>query len=189
MLVGVFIDPTAWADLNGVEYRIPYEELRESDFWQFFHLSESAREAVDESRTRVQLQPGGFADKLDLELEVDDSGRVRQAQLALDRDWVTDPATGLNPFALDIAASFVRTLTPPPDRPTLAPFAPDIRMHLSDRASFDAFVGEHPEVGQLLGVYAGAAEQATLILDFARLDARNRPPEEGGRLEIVLHEL
>lgn len=33
------------------------------------------------------------------------------------------------------------------------------------------------------------AEQARLILDFARLYARNRSPEEGGRLEIVLHEL
>ncbi len=113
VLVGVFIDPTAWADLNGVEYRIPYEELQESDFWKFFHLSETAREEAADARTLVKLQPGGFADKLDLELELGDGGRVRRALLALDRSWVANPETGLDPFALDIAASFVRTLTPP----------------------------------------------------------------------------
>ncbi|MHA1782075.1 MAG: hypothetical protein ACTSUL_01465, partial [Promethearchaeota archaeon] len=90
---------------------IRYSDFLKSDFFNFFNFSEILHEKFQEEKELLKLKPGGFREFIDLELILM-KGKIIEAILYLDRNWVGDEFS-LNPFAKDIAKSFVGTFFPP----------------------------------------------------------------------------
>ena len=175
IIFATFIWPTTWADLTGVSYKITYSQLKNSDFWAFFNLHEVSRdkEPMDYDwidRTIVFLETGGFPEEIKLQVQLDASERIRQAVLALHRPWMIGKPWGINPFALDIAKSFLDALTPNQDRGDVEPLIEGIR-------NLPHILRDHQAVPraveQLLLTYLGLQSESTTNMTFSRLIAAN----------------
>ena len=86
-----------------------FEHLQTSDFWQFFNLQIGDKIPRD-GQIFYRLKPGGFQHEIGLMIGTDVTGAIRAGILAMNRSWVTGPPYGVNPFALDITRSFIRSL-------------------------------------------------------------------------------
>src|SRR5262249_47901536 len=117
VIFAAFVMPTDWADLTGIHYRLNYPALKERNFWKFFRVRETERHE-EGARTLVLLQPGGFQSEIHLQVELDKADGIRKASLALRRSWIVGPTYGIDPFAADIAASFIGAFLPEPEVPT-----------------------------------------------------------------------
>ncbi len=174
IIFACFLDPTLWADLTGVNYRIAYADLKQSEFWSFFHITEAARQADQEGEIAVLLRPGGFQQQIALQLELDASERVAGAMLALKRDWLIPPEQGANALALDIAKSFIATFTPPPDAGDSQPLSEAV-WNARDPEKLKALFssGLDSPAAQLLLVMSGQTQESTALMNFSRLTAEN----------------
>jgi hypothetical protein len=97
------------------------EALRESDFFTFFNVHEtSRREDGGDGVQIVQCKPGGFQESIDISFDVDSAGGVLAARLDLERSWIGN-GEHVNPFANDIAKSFIDALVPSSDHAAIEP--------------------------------------------------------------------
>lgn len=92
-----------------------YEELKKSEFFSFFNISEVKRVPADSGDTQVWLKTGGFREFIDLQLTVEKTSRVREAVLFIDRSWIGDKVH-LSPFAKDLAKSYISALVAESDK-------------------------------------------------------------------------
>jgi hypothetical protein len=146
-----------------------YEKFKDSQFWAFFH--------VDESRTDndvIWLKTGGFQEYVDIKITLDGS-TITKAQLLLDRAWVGN-ASRINPFAKDIAKSFVFALLPNTLGKALAAQLWNLK---GDNDEVVTFGGEEPvsapdeEMSALLDAYVGARKLASAGTDGTHLMISN----------------
>lgn len=110
VLVALLVLPLAWADATGAPGAITYDAIRSSDFWNWFHVKE-----VEHVGRSVKLCVPSYPNDCRLDVELDSRGRVITARLRLRRSFVFGPPYGLNPFAMDIAKSFIIPFAPRAD--------------------------------------------------------------------------
>jgi hypothetical protein len=100
------VEPAIWLPLCGISTDLLYADLSASEFFGFFHLSETAREQDSETGlVEIGLKPGNWQEHISLAVTVDSDDAVRNAKLVLDRSWLSAPETA--PFALDLVGHFV----------------------------------------------------------------------------------
>ena len=83
------------------------------EFFRWFHLVRyEAPQALADGTTWHGFWPEGpaFRDRVTVNLETDQQGRIADAKLCLDRAFVVHPKDGA--FARDITASFLRWAVP-----------------------------------------------------------------------------
>ncbi|WP_037834577.1 hypothetical protein, partial [Streptomyces sp. NRRL S-481] len=91
VVFSAFLWPSEWGDLAGEPTRVPYADLRGGDFFDFFHVRETADGRTTEAgRTEVRLKTGGFQEHVDLTLDLDARERVTRAELWLRREWMAN---------------------------------------------------------------------------------------------------
>ena len=88
---------------------INYNELQNSDFFNFFNLHEIKDQKS--SQFLKKLKPGGFQEFIDIELYLNKSNDIEKARLILDREWIGNAET-INPFGKDITKSFIDAVIP-----------------------------------------------------------------------------
>lgn len=94
---------------------IKYSELKKSEFWSFFGITEQESVEMEPGKLKKIIKPGGFQEFVDIEFHVNKNDEVVKAVLKLDRSWVGDDKH-LNPFAQDISKSFIDVLTNSADK-------------------------------------------------------------------------
>jgi hypothetical protein len=186
VIFAAFVYRPFWSEYLGETYYTTYEQLKGTDFWSFFHLSESGRTPGDDGQTRVQLRTGGFQSEIHLSVSTNPKDRLVEGVLALKRSWVVGPPYGLNPFALDIARSFLAALAPPPDGDAMAKFT-GLLQQIQDRAYAEQLFKEGPEKSVLhkaLFTYLGADTSVEAPLEYSTLTMNNLKREDVDWLEI-----
>jgi hypothetical protein len=135
---------TKRAEVDGAKstLRVSYDSLKSSDFYQFFRLTEVASMSLPGGVRVVELKPGAFRNSIDIALSLDGAENVTSAHLGLARQWIGS-GEKLNPFATDIAASFLRAFASDRERLEMqdwadalraVPGAPDGVVHLRPAA-------------------------------------------------------
>jgi hypothetical protein len=100
------VEPAVWLPLCGVATDVRYADLQASEFFGFFHLSETGRTTDEQTgMTTIGLQPGAWQEHIELGAVVDGDEAIRMATLMLDRSWVSDPQTAM--FAADLISHFI----------------------------------------------------------------------------------
>ena len=176
VVFAAFLWPTVWADLRGVTYRITYSQLRNSEFWSFFHLHEVGRRETSQDRTAVLLETGGFHEEIEFQVQQDASECIREGSLALRRAWVVRKPWDINPFALDITRGFLGALTPTPDRDDIEPLMEGLWI-LKDPQRVSTMLereaGASSVLGRVLLTYLGMQSESITFMTFSRLVAKN----------------
>jgi hypothetical protein len=113
---------------------------------------------------------------------------VREGTLALRRSWVIGRPFGVDPFARDIAKSFIAALLPEPDRPS-AVEVPAAIVSLRETPVIEALVARREASGlsareRLQLTYLGLAPESTELFTFCRIQARNE--QRDGEAWLVL---
>jgi hypothetical protein len=85
--------------------KFQYSKIKESDFYNFFNLSEKSMIG-----NLISLKPGGFQKHIDFLFKVEND-LIYEAILSLDRAWIGNDES-VNPFAKDITKSFISALFP-----------------------------------------------------------------------------
>jgi len=159
VVVAAFVAPNVWAEVTGQPGRISFPALQSTNFWSFFNLHEKSREARDPANVDVILGTGGdFADEIEVRLTLNERSLINTAELRLRESWLIGPPLGLNPFATDIAASFLDTLAPPIDQAQIRPIAEAIREFRLDTATQARLADQRfvsSAAGRALQAYAG----------------------------------
>ena len=169
----------------------PLAEARESGFFVWFHLTETAS-AVDAKGGRlVSYKPSGprFHDLTTLQVAVDGRDNVQRMDLWLLRAFIE--SGGNAPFARDIAKSFLAAAPPADDASALASLAAEIEHRLGP--SERVIVGPGyvkpelpPEPSQGYACYAGTREAYRQDLAHSRLEMRNEAGPDGLGLRLSL---
>lgn len=183
-------DPAASAAVGaakGAAEPDSYEELKKSEFFSFFNLSEVKRVPADNGDLQIALKTGGFREFIDIQLTVDKNDWAREAVLFIDRSWIGD-AKRLSPFAKDLAKSFISAMTASRDRKQAKLFTDAIwnlkgtEDHvISLRQEAESSGPLPPDVSKALDVYAGTQRRlrapmlaTDLILENVTADGRDR---------------
>ena len=92
---------------------VNYDELKKTDFFQFFNLHEMQiiRKSELNDLTYIELETGGFQEFINIKLYINNERNIQKAELIMDRSWIGN-AENINPFGKDIAKSFIYTMTP-----------------------------------------------------------------------------
>ncbi len=164
------------------------ETLQGSELFTFFSIHEtSRREGRGDGVQTVRCKPGGFQESIDISFDVDANGNVLAGHLILDRSWVGN-GEHVNPFANDIAKSFIDTLVPLADHEAIEPLLPaimaakgvdDKRIYLHDQPR-DLTPNLHTI--KALGVYLGIIQKHEIALASSRIRLENA--SEGGRAQF-----
>ncbi|GAB2658915.1 hypothetical protein [Kribbella swartbergensis] len=163
VLVAAFIPPGIWAAMSGRPAVPTLGELRASDLWSFFNLREAARDDSDPTYVPVTLQPGGFSEHIGMRLFCYEDEVISSAELALRQSWVIGPPMGINPFATDVAASWLSALVPATDSAQMAPLIEELRSLRLDeslKAKTQDPVWNAGETGRLIAAYLGLTDQS-----------------------------
>lgn len=164
-----------------------YEELKKSEFFSFFNLSEVKRVPAESGDLQIELKTGGFREFIDMKLTVDKQDWAREAVLLIDRSWIGD-AKRLSPFAKDLAKSFISALTASRDRKQAKLFTDAIwnlkgteDRVVSLRQDAESSGPLPPDVSKALDVYVGTQRRlrapmlaTDLILENVTADGRDR---------------
>ncbi|MHA1211572.1 MAG: hypothetical protein ACTSSH_03835 [Candidatus Heimdallarchaeota archaeon] len=146
-----------------------FKELQATEFYKFFNCTETGREQTDHI-TVINVKTGGYKEYINLSFHINDLDEIIEASLKLDRKWIGN-VENLNPFAKDIAKSFVEVIAPQNEKekvralvnhlfelhgtkdeviviqPTNEPLAPP---DMIIKKILEVFEGEHPEMPFLL---------------------------------------
>ncbi|THA23364.1 hypothetical protein [Streptomyces sp. A1547] len=178
VVFSAFLWPSVWGDLTGEPTRIPYPNLSATEFFGFFNIHETER-----AETTVRLKTGGFQEHVDLTLELDARGRVSEATLLLRREWIAD----LNPFALDIAKSFLFDFVPVADREQVAPIADLLwRMGSLDHATAERTLRDDDPQFAMARVILGVQNEVLVSLPRVTVRAKNVDLEDTAWLELTV---
>src|SRR5438067_1669951 len=102
------------------------EEMRQTDFFKFFNLTEAEPRTSEGGLNLVTFRPAGgnFRRLVKVSVTVGGDGAVRAMELTVDRSFVEDRANGI--FARDVAKSFLRAAVPKADAPKISDLANEI---------------------------------------------------------------
>ncbi|MEU9287679.1 hypothetical protein AB0D57_23965 [Streptomyces sp. NPDC048275] len=184
VIFSAFLWPSVWGDLSGEPTRVPYADLQNSDFFSFFHVHETAGGRTTEADgTKVRLKTGGFQEHVDLTLDLDSRGRVSHAALWLRREWMAD----LNPFATDIAKSFLAGFVTEQSRERVAPIV-DLLWNLGrlDRATADRVLHDDAQEYAVVRAYLGVDDEAFAALASETLRAENVDREGAAWFKLAI---
>jgi hypothetical protein len=162
-----------------------YPDLQASEFFGWFHITPQSegQSPHDSQHTRVQLKPGAFQDSIDITCEMDTQKRVQRATLRLSDSWARISG-GLNPFATDIAASFINALVPPDALAEVSPLTQRLgRLHEQIPGGVHPIIMLHrepdpppaPEIADFLSAFAGRRNEVEYRLASALIRASNTP--------------
>jgi hypothetical protein len=163
VLVAAFISPGTWAAMSGQPSVPTLGELQASDLWSFFNLREIARDDSDPTSVAITLQPGGFTEHIGLKLTCFEDEAIGSAELRLRQSWVIGPPMGINPFANDIAASWLKALVPSTDIARVTPMIEEIRsLRLDEELKAKALdpAWSASQSGRLVAAYLGLNNQS-----------------------------
>lgn len=88
-----------------------YSELKDSEFYHFFNLSEQFKEKFSSNITKLLLKTGGFQEHIDIFLYINGNNQIKKAELYLDREWIGNKKS-INPFGTDMSKSFINYFLP-----------------------------------------------------------------------------
>ena len=169
VICGLFLPPPIWADLTGLNYTINYASLKDTELWSFFGLRETKRQDIANDQSIVFLEPGGFKKENRIQIRLDHNDRIRGAVLLQARPWMISD-DNVNPFALDLAKGFINALTPQPDD------TKDLVAGIWALKSLEEMkatnITPSSEIGHFLQVYVGAKQEAWVLQDFVRIQAK-----------------
>jgi hypothetical protein len=128
-----------------------YEEFKKSDLWAFFRMAETERFELLNGHLFVRCKPGAFQEFIDLELLLSKTGNVEQGNLYLARSWIAN-AKSMNPFAIDIAKSFITGMVVAADQAKVEPLTTQIAKGPAKppHEGFLAYVGRQVEYREVL---------------------------------------
>lgn len=174
VIFSAFVLKQYWAAYNGEKFTLLLEELQKSDFWTFFHLGITGKEKTKYG-IEYKLKTGGFQDKVDLTIGVNENGEVSESKLYVNRDWLLGPPWGVNPYAQDIIRNFILGTVPPPDREG---WVTEMQTFFTPQSIGDYLEQYHknPDVnlpnGDVAMVFLGMPE-ATIPLQFSSVNFSN----------------
>ena len=165
---------------------LSWEQLKQTDFYSFFNLSEITQEKVSEGKIIKYVKPGGFQEHINLRFWIKEEIIIK-ALLELDRAWIGN-ASHLNPFANDITKSFLSALLPD----ELQEFKIVLVQNIWNlRGSEDIVIcldevvrkweDAHPKIKKFLDVYRGITEFNEKNLENLTLTMRNQGNEKEGK--------
>jgi hypothetical protein len=171
-----------------------YPDLQASEFFGWFHITphSEGQSPNGSPLTRVQLKPGAFQDSIDITCEMDAQKRVQRATLRLSDTWARISG-GLNPFATDIAASFINALVPPDALAEVSLLTQRLgRLHEQIPGGVHPIIMLHrepdpppaSEVADFLSAFAGRRTEAEFRLSSALVRVSNAP--DGGRPSLYI---
>jgi hypothetical protein len=168
--VAAFVEQYLWATHNHEKYFLTYEEFKNTDFWSFFHITEKERSLEENNFTTIELRTKAFQSEVKLCVTLDVQQRVIEAGLGLKRKWLIGPPFGLNPFALDIARSFIATFIPPPEqqqmKELITKFSDIQKPNYAQQVLLE-------KTDEALLTYLGAAPTFFLMSDFSCISIEN----------------
>jgi hypothetical protein len=183
------IQPAIWSEYLGEKYYTTYDEFQLSDFWSFFHIRETGREADGDAKwTRIMLKTGGFQSEIDLSIKVSPRSRLKEGLLSLKRNWMIGPPYGLNPFALDVARSFIAALTPPPDHDAVSDIFQMLNQ-IRDRRYAEQLIKEGQETSNIhraLFTYLGSSPSFESVFPFSSFSMKNYPNNGADWMDILI---
>ncbi len=184
VVFSAFLWPSEWGDLSGEPTLVPYADLRGGDFFDFFHVWETADGRTTEAdRTKVRLKTGGFQEHVDLTLDLDSRERVTRAELWLRREWMAN----LNPFAKDIAKSFVGGFVTERGGERAAPIV-ELLWNLGrlDEATAEHVLRDDAPECAIVRAFLGLEERAFAVLATETLNAENTDREGAAWFKLTL---
>ena len=182
-----FVERAVWSEYQGEKYYMTYDEFTASDFWNFFHIKEVARQD-DDGQTNVTLKPGGFQSEIEMSVTLNEKNRLTAGLLRVKRSWVIGPPHGVNPLALDIVRSFIRTLTPPPDQDEVADVV-NMLQQIQNPAYANQMVDEGPDksfVHLALFTYLGPAPSCEAVFPYSKISLKNLKHDGADWLETQI---
>lgn len=155
--------PDLWGEITGVPTCRPLEDFRQSDFFSWFGVTEVDREPAHPG-TKIHLKTGGFQEETDIEIDLDVRERVISAELQLRRSWIVWPPYGLNPFARDLAKSFISDFVPVQDRENAQPLIAAIEDGLSAKETGLELIKQASPTGSILRSFVMADQDGAMYL-------------------------
>jgi hypothetical protein len=174
VIFAAFVPSALWAEYQGEQYFMTYDEFSASDFWKFFHIKEAARHDED-GQTSVTLKPGGFQSEIAMSVALNEKNRLTAGLLRVKRSWVVGPPHGMNPLALDLVRSFIRTLTPPPDQDQVSGLVNMLRQ-IQNPTYANQLVEEGPDKSfehLALFTYLGPSPSCEAVFPYSKLSLKN----------------
>lgn len=183
-----FVNQNLWAEYMGEKYYLTYEELKATDFWSFFHITEIDSQKLGDNNRIVTLRTGDFQSEIDLNVSLNQKGRLIEGKLNVKRSWMLGPPYGLNPFALDIMRSFIATLVPVPDTEEISGMLH--MMHkIQDPHYAEQMIEEGPDKSMLhraLFTYMGPSPSFEAKFVFSNITMRNVKHDDAEWLQIKI---
>lgn len=160
-------------------------ELKETDFWSFFHLRITDSKKID-TGTRYFLKPGGHQTEVDLSIQQNQKEQITESALYIKRDWLFGEPYGLNPFALDIVRSFISATVSPADTNTATKLQASFDMNVVYRyyEMFRENVDDEADITKIMKVYLGLDQTFLLTLTHTKIEFGNQTAGNVGRLVI-----
>lgn len=190
VLVAAFISPSTWAGLCGRPGLPTFGELQVSEFWQFFNIQEVGRDDADPTYVRISLEPGAFTEHIAMRLICYETDEICHATLMLRESWVIGPPWGINPFAKDIAATWLTATVPAVDRGAMAPLVAELhRADLGDelwteRMKTPAWYESEP--GHMVASYLGVADTPFFVaFEQTALQVKSAEGDDGSAFTDV----
>jgi hypothetical protein len=165
-----FVLPHLWARLQGEQCDLMFEEWKQGEFFQYFHLKQTA-ERSENGMNRRMFSAGPFQDSVTLIIDYKDSGKIVQAVLLLDKQWIVNNL----PLALDVGGGFIRAFAPGPDREAYVSISRALQS-VRDPIAAMAMRNKNPEESQeirCVHAFMGSIEKAAVRTDFGSLSFKN----------------
>lgn len=188
VIFAAFVFQNVWAEYVDEKYYLTYDELKATDFWSFFHVTEADKHTLSDSKSLFFLRTGGFQSEIDLSVSVNYKGRLVEGQLKTNRSWMFGPPYGLNPFALDIVRSFIFTMIPHPDKEENSGLL-NMFNEIQDPNYAQKLIDEGPDKSILhraLFTYVGASPSFEAIFEFSCLNMSNVEHDDARWLETKI---
>lgn len=183
-----FVDQKYWAEYMNEKYCITYDELKNSDFWSFFNITETGSLLQSNNDTLITLRPGGSYYETELMIILNQKMRLVKGELNVKRSWIVGPPYGLNPFGLDIIRSFIVALIPPPDQGKILDLI-EMFDKIENRDYTKGLLLEGPNtiMSKALHTYLGLLPSFNLISPFSKITMTNLMLNEVKCLQIEVN--
>jgi hypothetical protein len=156
-----------------------------TDFFKFFNIHQVAEIPLLGISVIKKFKPGGFQESIDLEITENELGELLSAGLQLNRTWIGN-VQKINPFATDIAKSFLHAFIPPKIHNELKTFIDFIEFAHGTQDRIIHISGKQPSLGtpspeirHFLEVFVGNEVQyvrdySICKIAFTNLNMKNR---------------
>ncbi|MHC4238576.1 MAG: hypothetical protein ACYSUC_02290 [Planctomycetota bacterium] len=165
-----FVFPHQWARFQGVEFDLMYHTWKESEFFKFFHLK-LINERSERRMNRRMFAPGSFKDSISLIVDSKEGGKIVQALLILNKEWMVNNF----PLALDLSKSFIDSFAPSPDKDAYFGISNTL-WRLNNPQFLLTMKGKRPNESitiECIHAFMGSVASASIRTEFGRLSFNN----------------